>query len=214
MLSGSATSETPLWPPSIKRKIFERIALKIREIAAVPLDRPLDPWRLAPQVKLQVVDIGQLQGLSAEARAILLKDKEKDWSGATTMPLPNGWRLVFINPKHSKERQAATLMEEVSHIILGHTPTVITPDQVDDNMRLRDFHKAQEEAAYSVGAAALVPYGFLHTAVTRGIAAERIARRFQVSEDLALYRIKVCHLWEMYLHYYPPAKEKIDKKKK
>ncbi len=191
-------SETELLPPTIKRKIFERIGLQIRQIAATPLDRALNPWQLATLVKLKVVDIDFLSQLSAETRNILLKENSKDWSGATTMPFPNGWRLVFINPKHSRERQRATLMEEVSHTILGHTPSLIMPSTDEEQLRFRNFNKAQEEAAYGVGSAALIPYYILRLSVERGISASRIAQKFAVSEDLALFRIKVCRLWETY----------------
>lgn len=192
-------SETELLPPSIKRKIFERIGLKIRQIASTPLDRALNPWQLAPLVKLKVVDFELLSTLSIEIRDILLKENSKAWSGATTMPFPNGWRLVFINPKHSRERQTATLMEEISHTVLGHTPSLITPNVLEkDQTNFRDFNKAQEEAAYGVGTAALIPYYVLRLSVERGISAGRIAQKFGVSKDLALFRIKVCHLWEVY----------------
>jgi Zn-dependent peptidase ImmA (M78 family) len=199
---GNNFSEQDLFPPNLKRKIFERIALKIRDLAKVPLDRPLDPWKLAPLVKLKVVDINYLSQLSIEARSILLKEHSKDWSGATTMPLPNGWRLVFINPKHSRERQVATLMEEVSHIVLGHSPSAVTPPiEGIERSRFRDFNKAQEEAAYGVGSAALIPYYVLRLAIERGISAERVAQKFGVSQDLAVFRIKVCHLWDTYKKY-------------
>jgi hypothetical protein len=191
-------SEQELLPPTIKRKVFERIGLQIRQIAATPLDRALNPWQLAPLVKLKVVDISYLSQLSLETRNILLKENSKDWSGATTMPLPNGWRLVFINPKHSRERQVATLMEEVSHTVLRHTPSLIMPTTEAEQTRFRDFNKAQEEAAYGVGSAALIPYYVLRLSVERGISASRIAQKFGVSEDLALFRIKVCRLWDIY----------------
>ncbi|MBI4850453.1 MAG: ImmA/IrrE family metallo-endopeptidase [Acidobacteria bacterium] len=195
-------SETELLPPTIKRKIFEKIGLQIRQIAATPLDKALNPWQLAPLVKLKVVDISYLSELSIETRNTLLKGNSKDWSGATTMPLPNGWRLVFINPKHSPERQRATLMEEISHTVLGHTPSLITPNNTLNNQtQFRDFNKAQEEAAYGVGSAALIPYYMLRLSVERGISADRIAKKFAVSEDLAIFRIKVCHLWDSYKNY-------------
>lgn len=200
-LENNKLSESELLPPTIKRKVFERIALKIRDLAATPLDRALDPWQLAPKVKLKVVDINHLSKLSEEARKILLKENSKDWSGATTMPLPNGWRLVFINPVHSRERQVATLMEEVSHVVLRHSPSLIkTPGESDqtDQTRFRDFNKAQEEAAYGVGSAALIPYYILRLSVTRGISIDRIAHKFGVSEDLVFFRIKVCKLWDIY----------------
>ena len=115
------------------------------------------------------------------------------------MPLPNGWRLVFLNTNHSRERQAATLMEEVCHIILGHSPSqLMLPVEGEQKARFRNFNQAQEEAAYAVGAAALIPYFPLRLAVENGVPIERIARKYGVSRDLVIYRIKVCRLWQEY----------------
>lgn len=192
-------STEQLLPTSTKRKVFERIALKIREFAGVPLDKPIDPWKLAAEVKLKIVDIRQLKGLSEEARKSLLQDSSKEWSGATTMPLPDGWRLVFLNPNHSRERQTSTLMEEVCHIILGHSPSQLMPPvEGSQGTRFRNFNYAQEEAAYGIGAAVLVPYFVLRLAVSRAIPLEQIAQKFGVSKELVAYRIKVCGLWKEY----------------
>ena len=62
----------------------------------------------------------------------------------------------------------------------------------------RDYNAADEEAAYAIGAAVLVPYEALRRLVMEGRAAGEIARRFRVSNQLAEYRIKVTHLWAEY----------------
>ena len=185
-------------PPTAKRRVHERIALKIREFAGVAIDQNLNPWELAPYCKLQVVNIRDVQGLSESARKQLLRMDGKGWSGGASRPLPNGWRLVFLNPTHGKERQAATLMEEICHVILGHSPTSIRTEHSEDQIKFRDFNENQEEVAYAVGAAALVPYFPLKLAVQTGLPANQIARRFAVSRELVEYRIKVCRLWDEY----------------
>lgn len=188
-----------LLPPSAKRRVHERIALKIREFAGVPLDHPLNPWRLAPYVKLRVTNVTEIQGLSPETRKSLLGDIGKNWSGGATRPLPDGSRLVFLNPNHTRERQAATLMEEICHVILGHSPTKLTmTEETGQALHFRNFDENQEEVAYAVGAAALVPYFSLKHAVHAGLRADKIARKFIVSRELAEYRIKVCSLWGEY----------------
>ena len=65
-------------------------------------------------------------------------------------------------------------------------------------MLARDYNQADEEAAYAVGAAALVPYSALRRLVTEGRNSTEIARHFRVSRQLAEYRIKVTHLWAEY----------------
>ncbi len=185
-------------PPTAKRRVHERIALKIREFAGVAIDQNLNPWELAPYCKLQLINIRDVQGLSEEARRQLLRMDGKGWSGGASRPLPNGWRLVFLNPTHGKERQAATLMEEICHIILGHSPTSIRTEHSEEQINFRNFNENQEEVAYAVGAAALVPYFSLKLAVQAELPAMQIARRFAVSRELVEYRIKVCRLWDEY----------------
>ncbi|HKG23272.1 MAG TPA: ImmA/IrrE family metallo-endopeptidase [Blastocatellia bacterium] len=186
-------------PPTAKRRVYERIALKIREFAGAPLDQPLSPWKLAPFVKIRVTDLREIKGLSEESKRLLLGDNGKSWSGGATRPLPDGWRLVFLNPNHTRERQAATLMEEICHVILGHSPTrLMLREDSDTAVHFRNFDENQEEVAYAVGAAALIPYFSLRHAVATAMPADRIARRFAVSRDLVQYRIKVCRLWSEY----------------
>lgn len=188
-----------LLPPTAKRRVHERIALKIREFAGVAIDQPLNPWRLAPYVKLRITNIKEIQGLSPETRRALLGDIGKNWSGGATRPLPDGSRLVFLNPNHTRERQAATLMEEICHVILGHSPTKLTmTEETGQALHFRNFDENQEEVAYAVGAAALIPYFSLKHAVMAGLRSDKIARKFVVSRELVEYRIKVCRLWDDY----------------
>jgi len=169
-----------------------------------------------------VVDFDQIKDLSPESRSHLLGAAADDWSGgACSQPLPNGWRIVILNPLHGSQRNRATLMEEVAHVFLGHTPNRLAA-MVDSSslnvgpssnqseqmgqsaskeprrMMARDYNQADEEAAYAIGAAALVPYGALRRQVALGRKAQEIARHFRVSRQLAEYRIKVTHLWGDY----------------
>jgi Zn-dependent peptidase ImmA (M78 family) len=119
---------------------------------------------------------------------------------------------VILNPAHGPQRNRATLMEEVAHVFLGHKPNrlaAITGDdqsrkspveanQSRDRMLARDYNQTDEEAAYAVGAAALVPFGALRRQVMEGRNSREIARHFRVSRQLVEYRIKVTHLWPQY----------------
>lgn len=207
-------------PPTEKRKQFELRALALRDFAGVQPDEALDPFALAEFARLLVVDFDQIKDLSAESREHLLGDGMNDWSGgACSRPLPNGWRIVILNPAHGIQRNRATLMEEISHVFLGHkanrlavvvseppatrSPSAGIPSGVQDGggqskILTRDYNKSDEEEAYAVGAAALVPYAALRRLVFAGRTAEEIARRFRVSTPLAEYRIKVTHLWAAY----------------
>ena len=192
-----------LLPPSEKRKQFELRALGLRDFAGVKGEQPLDPFALAEFARLLVVDFDSIEGLSPESRTHLLSDAANEWSGgACARPLPNGWKLVILNPAHGQQRNRATLMEEVAHVFLGHTPNRLAiiskkPDLSQDTAA-RDYNHDDEEAAYAVGAAALVPYAALRRFVIRGRNAAQIAQHFRVSRQLVEYRIKVTHLWAEY----------------
>ena len=198
-----------LLPPTEKRKHYELRALGLRDFAGVAADQALDPFALARFAKLLVVDFDSIDGLSAESREHLLGEAADQWSGgASSRPLPNGWRLVILNPAHGIQRNRATLMEEIAHVFLGHkpnrlavigrNPNVRESGQTTSKMVARDYNHADEEAAYAVGAAALVPYGALRRFVLAGHNAAHIARRLHISRQLVEYRIKVTHLWSLY----------------
>ena len=200
-------------PASEKRKQFELRALGLREFAGVTGDQPLDPFALASFARLLVVDFDSIEGLSTESRTHLLGAAADQWSGgACSRPLPNGWRLVILNPAHGRQRNRATLMEEVAHVFLGHKANRLAAITGDDQpgssplsadksrgrMLARDYNQTDEEAAYAVGAAALVPFAALRRLVMRGRNSRDIGRHFRVSRHLAEYRIKVTHLWPAY----------------
>jgi hypothetical protein len=202
-----------LLPATEKRKQFELRALGLREFAGVTEDQPLDPFALASFARLLVVDFDSIEGLSPESRTHLLGAAADEWSGgACSRPLPNGWRLVILNPAHGPQRNRATLMEEVAHVFLGHKPNRLAAitggdrpgkspantNQSRGRMLARDYNQTDEEAAYAVGAAALVPFGALRRLVMEGRNSREIARHFRVSRQLAEYRIKVTHLWPEY----------------
>ena len=198
-----------LLPTSEKRKQFELYALGLRDFAGVKGEQPLDPFALAEFAKLLVVNFDQIEGLSPESRQHLLGEGADQWSGgACSMPLPNGSKLVILNPAHGQQRNRATLMEEVAHVFLGHKPNrlaIINDDPKAGGHKgrskqtlARDYNQDDEEAAYAVGAAALIPYAALRRFVRAGRRAEQIARHFGVSRQLVEYRIKVTRLWQEY----------------
>ncbi len=197
-----------LLPSTEKRRQFELRALGLRDFAGVRNEQALDPFALARFARLLVVDFDRIQGLSPESRAHLLGDAADEWSGgACSQPLPNGWRLVILNPAHGSSRNRATLMEEVAHVFLGHKPNrlaavgrnpTVREGAATNKVLAREYNHADEEAAYAIGAAALVPFAALRRMVVEGRSGNEIARRFGVSRQLAEYRIKVTHLWSEY----------------
>ena len=195
------------YPPTFKGRQYELRAQGLREFAGLRRDaEPLDPFALADYAKLLVVDFEKIKGLSEEAREHLLGTGANAWSGGTSaQKLPNGWRLVILNPRHGAQRNNATLMEEVCHVFLGHKANRLHIVAEDKNGKTvsRDYNDDDEEAAYAVGAAALVPFTALRRFVLQAKTSREIAQHFNVSRDLIEYRIKVSRLWPEYKKRHP-----------
>lgn len=186
-------------PPGEKWQQFELKALGLRDFARVRIDSALNPFDLARFANLVVVSFEQIKGLSDAVREHLLGSAVEKWSGGACS-LPDGSKLVILNPHHGRSRTNATLMEEICHVFLGHEPnrlSIVTKD-ARGKLVARDYRKADEEEAYGVGAAALVPFGALNRLVHQGRTADDIARRFRVSRNLVEYRLKVTRLWRKY----------------
>jgi len=193
-------------PPGEKWRKFELKALGLRDFARVRGDRPLDPFALASFADLIVLRFDQINGLSEAARAHLLGPAVEKWSGGACS-LPDGKKLVILNPTHGRTRTNATLMEEICHVFLGHTPNRLSVVTKDDRGKVmsRDYRKADEDEAYGVGAAGLVPYKSLKKFVLRKWTSSKIAQHFHVSRELVEYRLKVTKLWNDYKSYRPNA---------
>jgi len=188
-------------PPGDKWRRFELQALGFRDFAGVRPGAALDPFRLAKFANLLVVDFDQIKELSPTTRERLLGPASEEWSGgACSHALPDGRRVVILNPNHGPARTNATLMEEISHVFLGHQPSRLKVLASNKSGRTvaRDYRRADEEAAYATGAAALVPFAALRKFVLAGQKSTQIAKHFRVSRELVEYRLKVTRLWRLY----------------
>lgn len=189
-------------PPTQKGRHHEIRALGLRVFAGLKSDdQPLDPFELARYAKLLVVPFEQIAALSPEARSHLLGSGKNAWSGgAASHKLPDGRKLIILNPTHGKNRHNATLMEEISHVFLGHRPSRLAIEARNSKGEIiaRDYNHSIEEEAYGTGAAALVPFTALKRMIGQGKTIHEIARHFGVSRALVEFRIKVSRLWDDY----------------
>lgn len=160
------------------------MALQVRNFAQAPLTTKLDPFVLAESINIRVLYLSDLVELSESSRAHL--DVPNGWSGGATQDLGDGSHIVILNRRHSLGRQAATLMEEVCHILFGHKPSKIGGNQMGG----RSYNFSVEEEAYAVGAAALLPYHPLKTRLVSGVSVRKIAVHFGVTPSLVVYRAK------------------------
>ena len=189
-------------PPTQKGRHYELRAQGLREFAGLKRDdERLDPFKLALYAKLLVVPFDQIDDLTEATKNHLLGEGKDMWSGgAASLRLPDGRKLIVLNPTHAKTRHKATLMEEVSHVFLGHKPSRLQVKNRNKEGKIiaRDYNAAIEEEAYSTGAAALVPYTALKRFVEQGKTSREMAQHFNVSRALVEYRIKVSRLWDAY----------------
>jgi hypothetical protein len=189
-------------PPTQKGRHHELRGRGLREFAGLRRDdQRLDPFKLAHYAKLLVVPYDEIEGLSEGTISHLLGTGKDMWSGgAASKALPNGQKLIILNPTHGKNRHNATLMEEICHVFLGHKASrlAIKKTNKQGKMIARDYNQEIEEEAYSTGAAALVPYSSLKRFVEQGKTSREIARHFWVSRALVEYRIKISRLWDIY----------------
>lgn len=190
-------------PPTQKGRHHEIRAAGLRNFAG--LRRPeqrLDPFKLAKYARLLVVPYEEIEpSLSEQTKAHLIGEGKDMWSGgAASQPLPDGRKLIILNPTHGRNRHSATLMEEICHVFLGHKPSRLAIERKDKKGKViaRDYNHAIEEEAYSTGAAALVPYAALKRFVDQGKTSREIARHFGVSRALVEFRIKISRLWDTY----------------
>ena len=195
--------DTSLLPPTRKGRNYEIKAIGLRDFAGLRRDDEcLNPFELARYAKLLVATFEQIEPfLSDESKAHLLNEGKDAWSGgACSQVLPGGKKLIILNPTHGENRQNATLMEEICHVFLGHKPSRLAIENYNKQGKViaRDYNAEIEEEAYSVGAAALVPYAALRRFVEQGKTSKEIARHFNVSRELVEYRMKVSRLWEKY----------------
>jgi hypothetical protein len=180
-----------LEPFSKRAKPWERHAIALRRLAGITDGVLLDPWQLAPSVGLTIIDgDAALAFLDEAERQHLCGLGSRSWSGGVLpLPLPDGTRVCILNPRHQVRRNKITLMEEITHNFLKHKPTTMTLRA--GTVEVRDFNATQETEAYGVGAAALIPWPQLFRLLNQGANVPSIAENFEVSEELATYRIKI-----------------------
>jgi hypothetical protein len=175
---------------------IERKAQAIRQSLGLTQTEILDPWLLADAVNAHhfypedLVD----PGLAARARKV-------NWDGFAFSFPGETHLMVLLNPARSERRQCATLLEELSHHVLRHTPSRIYRDPTTGLMR-RDFDTAQESEAFDFGSVLLLPKELIqhHVKVRQG-SAQELADICGCSVELVQLRIKRCRLWNRYVAY-------------
>ena len=135
--------------------------------------------------------------IDKEMRSYLLNGAGDHWSaGVHSVPLEDGTYICILNPTHDVRRQRISLMEECSHIFLRHRPTSVR--SISEGLSTRDFNSSQEQEAYGVGAAAIMPWATFFHDLDGGMSVVDIASKYKISTELAAYRIKITGATNLY----------------
>lgn len=185
-------------PFSERAKQWEPIAIGLRHLAEVRDGDLLAPEGLASKVGLYLVDAHYaLEDFSEADRRHILVTASDRWSGGVLpCPLPDGKCVCILNPNHPRRRNRITLMEEIVHMHRKHVPTGLR--EVLPGLRVRTYDAGQEAEAYGVGTAALLPWNSFFDCVNRGVSIEEIAETYDVTTQLAEYRIKITGATNLY----------------
>lgn len=163
------------------------MALAARQAIGLSVHDRFDAPAYARKIGVVLLDFDTL-GVSASARKQLLVNDLESWSGMTIKQ--DGIVAVILNPAHAPVRRASTLMHEIAHVELGHSPVRvdISPDGI---MLVSEFSKTDEEEADWLAGAVLLPREALMAHRSRGHDAQRIAQRHGTSLQLCEWRLRM-----------------------
>lgn len=162
-----------------------RLAKEVRKDFGLTDDQPFDPFIWS---KENGIDFVSLRDFTSDEAAMkrFLEEKPHVWSAAL---LRDGRRhFVIFNPERSTERVRSDLTHEVAHFEAEHDPS---PAWTSEDSSCGGGSKEQELEAAELAGALLVPQGAAKVAAIRGVAPRSIALRFNVSVEMAEWRMRM-----------------------
>lgn len=165
----------------------ERIAVDVRERLNLSAMAAVDPWTYAKLLGVVVLDFETLGVGPKEVRQLLNVDPD-GWSGLTLKE--DDRYFVVLNPVHARVRQVSTMMHELAHIQLKHSPKRV--DISDAGlMLLSDYPADQEEEADWLSASVLLPRDALCHYRSLGWSTTQICTHYGVSTPLCEWRLRM-----------------------
>ena len=153
-----------------------------RELGVGPAN-PLDPWALAKHLDHEVCYLSAFA--DQHPREVACLQQATGARGFSALLLHAGSaRLILLNDRHARTRQAADLAHELAHALLLHEPLPLERSQ---GVRRYDG-KAEKEAEW-LGATLLVPRPAVAKIIAAGWPVETAARQYGVSVDLMQMRL-------------------------
>jgi Zn-dependent peptidase ImmA (M78 family) len=165
----------------------ERLSRAAREALGLkPID-PIQPEAYLRHLGLELLTVDALE-LSEVARRQLLVNDSESWSGMTIKM--NRVIAIVVNPSHTPERQANTLMHEAAHVILRHIPKRVDVSK-SGILIVSDYGPDDEAEADWLAGALLLPRDALRYHRSRGRTSTWIASHYGVSLQLSDWRIRM-----------------------
>ena len=182
-------------PLRLSKSDMEEIAKAFRKSLNLEASAPLDALKVRIR-GVESIGIDAIDCLDEQDRNYLIGAASSEWS-AMSIPIDideEEW-VILRNRAHPEVRQRVTYLEECWHIMLGHRLTKIA--KISDAYG-RTFEDTEEDEAYYLAAASLLPQDSVKNAVKKKIPAAELAEKYGVSEQLVEYRIKRLGLWADY----------------
>lgn len=177
---------------------IERTAAATREHIGLDQLEVLDPSLLVDDLGACVFHLSDLIDGDSDA---LRRARRMGFDGASSVHPESGQPVIILNCGRPVRRRMATLMEELAHLLLEHRPSRIALDPKLGIVR-RSFNGEQENEAYDLGAALLLPKERIQRDVKEDQrSARQIANAHKCSEQLVEYRIRRMRLWRRYSAY-------------
>lgn len=157
---------------------------------------PLCPWSLANHLSIPVLKLSQLNAAEDAIQYLTITDQEV-FSAVTVF---NGRkRLIVHNDSHHPRRQAANISHELSHAVLGHSPT---PPFTDSGERfLNTTIQELEDEANWMGSALLISEEAALHIVRKKIPLQEAVTLYGASQQLIQMRINVTGAKRRVSHY-------------
>lgn len=162
-----------------------RLAKEVRQDLALSDDQPFDPFAWSDEHGIPFISLRDFTADEAAMRRFL-EEKPSVWSAALLRD--GNCHLVIYNPERTKERVRSDLTHEVAHFEAEHEPSAAW---TNDSGGCGGTSKAQEAEAAELAGALLIPAPRAKLAVIRGIEPQIVAHHYQVSEEMAAWRMKM-----------------------
>jgi Zn-dependent peptidase ImmA (M78 family) len=159
-------------------------ALEYRKELGLKSHDPLCPWQLAKWLAIPVEPLSNYIESEPDAVAEFMEKKPESFSAITIF---DGSRALIIhNDSHSHCRQAADIIHELSHRILGHKPTPVFNEYgcryVDEN---------EEKEAEWLGSALQISRDAAFHIVKTGMSFSDVNKTYKVSKEVYTMRLNV-----------------------